>query len=52
MFGREKAMLIPLVILIFWMGVYSAHFLRPMDATVTRLLGQTSKHGMQYALKP
>jgi NADH-quinone oxidoreductase subunit M len=50
--GREKAMLIPLVILIFWMGVYSSHFLRPMDATVARLLGQTMQHSVQYALKP
>jgi NADH-quinone oxidoreductase subunit M len=50
--SREKAMLIPLVILIFWMGVYSSHFLRPMDASVARLLGQTMKHNIQYALKP
>src|SRR5262249_18099777 len=50
LFGREKAMLIPLVILIFWMGVYSSHFLRPMDASVARLLGQTMKHNIQYAL--
>jgi NADH-quinone oxidoreductase subunit M len=52
LFGREKAMLIPLVILIFWMGVYSNSFLRPMDASVARLLGQTLKHNIQYALKP
>src|SRR5437660_6395098 len=28
LFGREKAMLVPILILIFWMGIYSAHFLR------------------------
>jgi len=52
LFGREKAMLIPLIIMIFWMGVYSGNFLRPMDASVARLLGQTGKHDVQYALKP
>src|SRR5262249_24918059 len=29
LFGREQAMLLPLVALIFWMGMYSNHFLRP-----------------------
>ena len=45
----EKVMLIPLLALILWMGVYSNFFLRPMDASVTRLLGQTGKHDVQYA---
>jgi NADH-quinone oxidoreductase subunit M len=36
--NREKLMLAPLVILIVWMGVYSNHFLRPMDATVSGLI--------------
>jgi NADH:ubiquinone oxidoreductase subunit 4 (chain M) len=29
---REKVMIVPLLILIVWMGMYSGHFLRPMDA--------------------
>ncbi len=48
----EKAMLIPLLFLIFWMGIYSNHFLRPMDASVARLLSQTGKREIQYAVAP
>src|SRR6185295_2149080 len=36
--GREKLMIAPLLILIVWMGMYSSHFLRPMDAAVSRLV--------------
>ena len=35
--GRERVMLIPLLILIVWMGMYSNHFLRPMDASVVEI---------------
>ena len=35
--GRERLTLVPLLILIVWMGVYSNHFLRPMDASVDEL---------------
>jgi hypothetical protein len=28
------------LILIVWMGVYSNHFLRPMDASVSKLLSR------------
>jgi NADH-quinone oxidoreductase subunit M len=38
--GRERLTLVPLLILIVWMGVYSNHFLRPMDASVTSLLSR------------
>jgi NADH-quinone oxidoreductase subunit M len=38
--GRERLILVPLAILIVWMGVYSNHFLRPMDASVARLLSR------------
>jgi len=37
---RERLTLIPLLVLIVWMGVYSNHFLRPMDASVTKLLNR------------
>jgi NADH-quinone oxidoreductase subunit M len=50
LFGREKAMLIPILILVFWMGMYSNHFLRPMDASVARLMGQVAERGSQYAV--
>ena len=49
---REKLMVIPLLILIVWMGMYSSHFLRPMDAAVTRLLHHTDKQNLEFALNP
>src|SRR5579883_1413136 len=39
--GRERVMLIPLLIMMVWMGVYSSFFLRPMDSSVSKLLNQT-----------
>jgi NADH-quinone oxidoreductase subunit M len=38
--ARERLTLIPLLILIVWMGVYSSPFLRPMDTSVTNLLNR------------
>jgi NADH-quinone oxidoreductase subunit M len=35
---RELAYLVPIVIMMFWMGVYPQTFLRKMDASVSRLL--------------
>jgi NADH-quinone oxidoreductase subunit M len=35
---REKLVLLPLVVLIFWMGVYSESFLRKMDGSVSQVL--------------
>jgi NADH-quinone oxidoreductase subunit M len=43
--GRERLTLLPLLILIVWMGVYSNHFLRPMDATVAGLLNRVEIPG-------
>jgi NADH-quinone oxidoreductase subunit M len=50
LFRREKIMLIPILILVFWMGMYSNHFLRPMDASVARLMGQVAERGSQFAV--
>jgi NADH-quinone oxidoreductase subunit M len=36
--SREKLILVPMVLLIFWMGVYSQSFLGRMDSTVKQLL--------------
>jgi len=47
--GRESAMLIPLLIAMAWMGVYSSFFLRPMDSSVTKLLNQTQTGRVEYA---
>lgn len=35
---REKLVLLPLVVLIFWMGIYSESFLRKMDTSVNQVL--------------
>jgi NADH-quinone oxidoreductase subunit M len=37
---RERLTMVPLLILIIWMGVYSNHFLRPMDTSVASLLNR------------
>jgi NADH-quinone oxidoreductase subunit M len=47
--GRERAMLIPLLIVMVWMGVYSNFFLRPMDASVTKLINQSQTGQVEYA---
>jgi NADH-quinone oxidoreductase subunit M len=49
---REKVMIVPLLILIVWMGMYSNHFLRPMDASVNRLVHQVEKKSVEFALNP
>ena len=47
--GRERAMMIPLLILMVWMGVYSNSFLRPMDASVAKLMNQSQSGRVEYA---
>jgi len=49
--GREYAMLVPILIAILWMGVYSNSFLRPMDASVSKLLRQMETGHGQVAIK-
>jgi len=39
---REIAFLVPIIVLMFWMGIYPKPFLRKMDASVTHLLNQVS----------
>ena len=38
--AREIALLVPIVLLMFWIGIYPNTFLRPMDASTARLLEQ------------
>jgi NADH-quinone oxidoreductase subunit M len=47
--GRERLILVPLLIVIVWMGVYSNHFLRPMDASVAKLLNQSQSRQQEFA---
>jgi NADH-quinone oxidoreductase subunit M len=49
MVRRERAMLLPLLIAMLWMGVYSNFFLRPMDSSVSKLLSQTQTGPVEYA---
>ena len=37
---REMAMLVPIILLILWIGLFPNHLLRKMDASVNQLLGQ------------
>lgn len=47
---REIAYLVPIVIMMFWMGIYPKPFLRKMDTSVTHLLNRIS-HGERVFLK-
>ena len=49
---REVVMLLPLTVLIVWMGVYSSSFLRPMDATIERLVTQMEARQVKLAINP
>jgi NADH-quinone oxidoreductase subunit M len=40
MTGWERWIFVPLLILIVWMGMYSSHFLRPMDKSVSKVILQ------------
>jgi NADH-quinone oxidoreductase subunit M len=54
MSGREMAVFAPLLVVVLWMGIYPATFLRPMRASVARLvstvqLAQTEPFGPPLA---
>lgn len=38
--AREIALLVPMVVMMFWIGIYPSTFLRPMDASTAHLLTQ------------
>ena len=44
---REKLILVPLVLLMVWMGVYSQSFLRPMDASLGKALARVRQAQQQ-----
>jgi NADH-quinone oxidoreductase subunit M len=39
--GREIALMIPIVVLMFWIGLYPSTFLRKMDESSALLLAQS-----------
>jgi NADH-quinone oxidoreductase subunit M len=51
--AREKALFVPLLVLVIWMGVYPLSFLRPIQASVDHLVQQvaaaTEAAGMRRA---
>lgn len=47
--GRETVMMLPLLIAMVWMGVYSNFFLRPMDSSVSKLVNQTQTGQVEFA---
>jgi NADH-quinone oxidoreductase subunit M len=47
---REKVVAVALVVPMFWIGIYPASFLRPMDRSVEDLLRTMVKRGAQVEL--
>jgi NADH-quinone oxidoreductase subunit M len=47
--GRERLVLIPLVILIFWIGIYPRPFLRRMEPAVKNILHMVDRSGRMNA---
>jgi NADH-quinone oxidoreductase subunit M len=51
--AREKALFVPLLVLVIWMGVYPLSFLHPIQASVDHLVQQvtaaTEAAGMRRA---
>jgi len=45
---REIIYFVPIVIMVFWMGIYPKPFLRKMDASVTHLINQVKKKGAVF----
>lgn len=43
---REKAILVPIVLMIFWIGIGSGPFLRTMDSSVVRIVQQFQTHSL------
>jgi NADH-quinone oxidoreductase subunit M len=48
---REKVVAVALTIPMFWIGIYPASFLRPMDRTVTELLTLMESRGADLATR-
>jgi NADH-quinone oxidoreductase subunit M len=48
---REKVVAVALTIPMFWIGIYPASFLRPMDRTVTELLALMESRGADLATR-
>jgi NADH-quinone oxidoreductase subunit M len=53
---REKAIFAPLLLLVFWMGIYPTSFVRPIQASVNHMVAQvnaaTDAAGLRRASLP
>jgi NADH-quinone oxidoreductase subunit M len=49
---REIAYLVPIVVMMFWMGIYPQTFLRKMDATVTHYINRIKSKEKVFVLQP
>ena len=50
---REKLILVPLVVLVFWIGIYPSTFFKPMDKSIQNLLDNPSLvHAMEESEIP
>ena len=49
---REISFLVPIVIMMFWMGIYPSTFLRKMDASVTQLVNKINKRERVFVKAP
>ena len=49
---REIGYLVPIVIMMFWMGIYPQTFLRKMDASVTQYINRIKSKEKVFVLQP
>jgi NADH-quinone oxidoreductase subunit M len=49
---REISFLVPIVIMMFWMGIYPSTFLRKMDASVAHLVNKINKRERVFVKAP
>jgi NADH-quinone oxidoreductase subunit M len=49
---REIGYLVPIVIMMFWMGIYPQTFLRKMDASVTHYINRIKSREKVFVLQP
>ena len=49
---REIGYLVPIVVMMFWMGIYPQTFLRKMDASVTQYISRIKSREKVFVLQP
>ena len=49
---REIGYLVPIVVMMFWMGIYPQTFLRKMDASVTQYINRIKSREKVFVLQP